>query len=142
MYTMKPANVLYVDSDQESCDLIKRSVSDTECIFSFSSGAQHARELLARRSFDLYIFEYCLTETTGAELCRTLRSAGDLTPVIIYTALYRDIDRQKSQSAGANAFVVKSDGFHNLSVSIRRLLEPRPSASRRYNSVRGSSAII
>ena len=144
MIGFKPASILYVDNDLESCELIKDSFFkdekeyDVTCI----SGTAEAMDLMRRFSFDVIILEYSLLEMTGAELCRKIRLDDHNTPVVIYSALYRDIDRERALDAGANAFIVKSDGLSNLSATIRRLLDRRPVISRNYHSGRRSSSIL
>ena len=144
MNGLSPTEILYVDNDPESCEWVKNSFLTTENDFEVVciTGAVDALDRLRRQAFDLIVLEYCLTEMTGPELCSKIRRTDTDTPVVIYSALYRDIDRKKAMDAGANAFVVKSDGFSNLTATIRRLLTPRSTISRHYHPIRRSSSIF
>jgi DNA-binding response OmpR family regulator len=139
-----PAAILYVDNDPESCQLIKTSFlrDETEFDVVCITGAEDALDRIRRQSFDLYILEYSLIEMTGAELCRKIRVMNRSTPVVIYSALFREIDRETAMKAGATAFVVKADGLGNLSATIRRLLTRRPVISRHYHAAKRSTSIF
>ena len=144
MIGISPIGILYVDNDPESCEWVKNSFLKTKNDFEVVciTGAVDALDRLRRQAFDLIVLEYCLAEMTGPELCSKIRRTDTDTPVVIYSALYRDIDRKKALDAGANAFVVKSDGFSNLTATIQRLLTPRPPISRHYHPIRRSSSIF
>ncbi len=144
MLGIRPASILYVDNDVESCELLRSSLLASENDFEVVcvTGTDDAIDLMRQRSFDMYILEYCLAEMTGPELCRKLRLTDRRTPIVIYSALFRQIDREKALDAGANAFVVKSDGFSNLSATILRLLYQKPVISRNYHSARRSTSIF
>ena len=137
-------SILYVDTDSEACRGIEDSLRSDGLDFRLVcvTGTEAAFDQIRRQTFDIYIFEYCLFEMTGAQLCRTVRLTDRETPMIIYTSLDREIDRETAMTAGANAFVVKSDRFANLSSTISRLLKPRPLISRHYHTARRSSNII
>lgn len=144
MVELLPAKILYVDNDVETCEWIKASFFKDEREFDVTciSGTAEALDLIQRSSFDVFVLEYSLLEMTGAELCRKIRLTDRNTPVVIYSALYREIDRERAVWAGANAFVIKSDGLSNLSATIRRLLDRRPVITRNYHSGRRSSSIL
>lgn len=139
-----PARILYVDNDHESCKLIRNSFLRDEKDFDIScvTGTAEALARMRHASFDVFILEYSLFEMTGAEMCRKIRQTDRDTPIVIYSALFREIDRKNAMDAGANAFIVKSDGFSNLTTTLRRLLTPHPVISRHYHSTRRSSSIF
>lgn len=137
-------HLLYVDSDPEFCDMIRNVFVHTSREFkcSFASSGQQALEFIGKRSpFDLLIMEYCLFDMTGALLCRKIRELDDTAPVLIHTALYRDVNRENAMNAGANAFILKSDGISNLFSVIRRLTSPSLPTHNNYR-VRRSSSVI
>lgn len=140
----RPADILYVDNDPDACEGMRTLFRESEkgCNLTCSTNPRHTREMLSQRAFDMYILEYCLTEVTGPELCRKIRLTDSNTPVVIYSALFREVDRETAMGAGANAFVVKSDGFSNLTATIRRLLVPQPVISRHYHPARRSTQIF
>lgn len=144
MFEDNTANILYVDNDYESCEYVVNSFKKNEkgCEVKTVTSVPQALLLMQGNPFDLYIFDYCLLEMTGAELCRKIRAEDRKTPIVIYSALYREIDRETAMGAGANAFIVKSDGFYNLSTTVRRFLNRPPVISRNYHSARRSSSII
>lgn len=144
MLGTRPADILYVDNDLEACEGMRTLFRESEkgCNLTCSMSPVQTQEMISQRSFDMYILEYCLTEITGSELCRKIRIKDRDTPIVIYSALFREIDRETALGSGANAFIVKSDGFSNLSATIRRLLILRPVISRHHHPARRSTQIF
>ena len=144
MSLLPNSNILYVDNDAESCAVIRASFRRFASEFNVTvmTGEKAAFQRMREQNFDMLILEYCLTEMTAPEMCRQIRQTMPEKPVIIYSALFHEVDRTTAMDAGANAFVVKSDGFSNLASAIRRLLMTPVPMSRPIHIPRRSSSIL
>ena len=81
-----------------------------------------AREAWARaQAFNLLILDFKLPDGDGIALCRQIREFDPLTPVIIYSGMARESDREAAYRAGANAFVAKP-GVADLLREVKSLL--------------------
>ncbi len=85
-----------------------------------------AADALASAGFDLLLLDLMLPDGLGLPFLRRLRARGDVTPVIILTALDQISDRIEGLNAGADDYLVKPFDLAELSARIG-------SVARRYS---------
>lgn len=78
----------------------------------------HARDAMAVASYDLILLDLMLPDGRGIGFLRTLRQQGNVTPVIIMTALDQVSDRIGGLNAGADDYLVKPFDLAELSARI------------------------
>ncbi|MDE3206196.1 MAG: response regulator transcription factor [Acidobacteriota bacterium] len=76
----------------------------------------------AERPADAIVLDVAMPRMDGLEVCRRLRSAGDLTPVLMLTARAAIDDRVAGLDAGADDYLVKPFALEELLARIRALL--------------------
>jgi two-component system chemotaxis response regulator CheY len=83
-----------------------------------------ALELLQTQSVDLAIVDIAMPEMDGLTLLRHLRSQAEYQtlPIIMLTASGQDEDREVAKSQGANDFLTKPTGSHELIAAVERHL--------------------
>ena len=77
-----------------------------------------AGDALAGAAFDLILLDLMLPDGRGIGFLKTLRNRGDVTPVIILTALDQVSDRIAGLNAGADDYLVKPFDLNELSARI------------------------
>lgn len=77
-----------------------------------------ARDALAVANYDLILLDLMLPDGLGIGFLKTLRSGGDVSPVIIMTALDQVSDRIEGLNAGADDYLVKPFDLAELSARI------------------------
>ncbi|WP_421694518.1 response regulator transcription factor [Aestuariivirga sp.] len=77
-----------------------------------------ARDALAGAAFDLVLLDLMLPDGLGLPFLKSLRGRGDVTPVIILTALDQVSDRIGGLNAGADDYLVKPFDLAELSARI------------------------
>ena len=85
-----------------------------------------AADAMRGAAYDLVLLDLMLPDGRGIGFLKTLRSRGDVTPVIILTALDQISDRIDGLNAGADDYLVKPFDLAELSARIG-------SVARRYN---------
>jgi len=92
--------------------------------------AQSAKEglkILQGKTFDAIIVDYDMPEINGIEFLKILRSGGDTTPVILFTAVGRENAAIEALNNGANFFLKKGDNprmqFRELVTMAKRAVE-------------------
>ena len=85
-----------------------------------------AGDALAAAGFDLILLDLMLPDGLGIPFLKALRSRGDVTPVMILTALDQVSDRIAGLNAGADDYMIKPFDLAELSARIG-------SVARRYN---------
>jgi two-component system, OmpR family, response regulator len=85
-----------------------------------------AGDAMAVAGYDLILLDLMLPDGRGVGFLKTLRARGDVTPVIIMTALDQISDRIEGLNAGADDYLVKPFDLAELSARIG-------SVARRYS---------
>ncbi len=115
--------ILYVDDDQEGCDLMVYLLKQD---YGFevvpATDGQQARRFIEQEFFDLYLLDYCLPDTTATSLCQEIKNANPNAPIIVYSALDRDVDRAHAMKAGANFYFVKPEQIDMVGNQIQTLI--------------------
>jgi two-component system response regulator MprA len=75
---------------------------------------------------DAVLLDLGLPVLDGLEVCRRLRAAGDLTPVLMLTAREATRDRVTGLDAGADDYLPKPFALEELLARLRALLRRRP----------------
>jgi two-component system OmpR family response regulator len=78
-----------------------------------------ADDHLAIASYDLILLDLMLPDGRGIPFLRGLRTGGDVTPVIILTALDQISDRIEGLNAGADDYMVKPFDLSELSARLK-----------------------
>ena len=77
-----------------------------------------ARDAMASAAYDLVLLDLMLPDGRGIGFLKALRGRGDVTPVIILTALDQVSDRIDGLNAGADDYLVKPFDLDELSARI------------------------
>ena len=77
-----------------------------------------ADDHVAAASYDLILLDLMLPDGRGISFLKTLRTRGDVTPVIILTALDQISDRIEGLNAGADDYLVKPFDLSELSARL------------------------
>lgn len=128
--------ILFVDDDQDSCEMIGLLLhfADDSYAVTAVSTAQKALALMESQSVDLYILDYALPEMAGVELCRRIRQTDLQTPILFYSGMAREVDRDEAMAAGATEYLVKPNDLDRLEETVKRLLNENSSISRSDSS--------
>jgi len=115
--------VLYVDDDAENCEMMRYWIrEECGCDISIAMDGKEALQLIDAEFFDLFLLDYCLPDTTGIKLCETIRKLYPDAPIAVYSALDRDIDKQRAIDAGATSYLVKPEELDQIKPFLNRYL--------------------
>ncbi len=81
-----------------------------------------ARSLLEKEAFDLAILDIMMPGKSGYDLCRDLRAGGSQMPVIMLTAKSEEIDKVVGLKLGADDYITKPFGVHELLARVDAVL--------------------
>ncbi|ATC65206.1 DNA-binding response regulator [Nibricoccus aquaticus] len=101
-------------------------------------GAQ-ALKLFAQGKFDLVILDVMMPKASGYDVCRDLRAKGERVPVLFLTAKGEEIDKVVGLKLGADDYVTKPFGVHELLARVEALLR-RSRTSAEKNGAGGGGA--
>lgn len=113
--------ILIIEDDEAIVRLLKRSLNyegyQVDTAFDGQSGLQLTRETHP----DLIILDWMLPGMDGLEVCRRLRTGGNV-PIMMLTAKDTISDRVQGLDAGADDYIVKPFELDELLARVRALL--------------------
>jgi DNA-binding response OmpR family regulator len=90
----------------------------------FGDGEQGYRVALAEK-FDVILLDLIPPSKDGEDVCRSLRSAGNSTPILMLTSKGQEIDKVQGLEIGADDYMTKPFSLLELHARIRALLRRR-----------------
>jgi two-component system phosphate regulon response regulator OmpR len=89
----KPNKILVVDDDTRIRDLLKRYLTQEGFEVLLAEDGKSLTRVMMRETADLIVLDLMMPGEDGLSICRRLRAANELTPIIMLTAKGEDIDR-------------------------------------------------
>jgi two-component system, OmpR family, response regulator MprA len=117
--------VLIVEDDADIADVLRRSLRNEGYEVKTSADGAEALDLATGFVPDLVVLDLGLPGLDGIEVCRRLRTDGDV-PILILTARSETEDRVTGLDSGADDYLVKPFERQELLARIRALLRRRP----------------
>ena len=96
------AKILVVDDDIRLRDLLRRYLSEQGFNVVTAENGQAMNKLWLRERYDLLVLDLMLPGEDGLAICRRLRGAGDLTPIIMLSDKGADVDSIIGLEKGAD----------------------------------------
>lgn len=116
-----PARILIVEDDRSIAtmliDLMREAGYAPEAVGS----ATEMDRALKKKEFDLIVLDGMLPGEDGFSICRRIRSS-DTTPILMLTAMTKEIDRVVGLELGADDYVTKPFHSRELLARIKALL--------------------
>src|SRR5438874_10913659 len=113
--------VLVVDDEPIVRDVVVRYLRHAGYETLEAGDGDTARALIERQSPSLVVLDVMLPGTSGLELCRWIRSRGEL-PVILLTARGEEADRIVGLEPGADDYVTKPFSPRELTARVKTVL--------------------
>lgn len=95
--------------------------SEGYAVTAATDGAQALR-LFAQEKFNLVILDVMMPKKSGYDVCRELRARDERVPVLFLTAKGEEIDKVVGLKLGADDYMAKPFGVHELLARVEALL--------------------
>lgn len=119
---MTGANVLVVDDEEYIRDLVASALRLAGFGARSVATARHALAAIASDRPDLVVLDIGMPDLDGYEVCRRLRTAGDLTPVVFLTARDAVDDRLTGFAHGGDDYLTKPFSLEELVARVQAVL--------------------
>lgn len=121
--------LLIIEDNARLAAVMTKLLTDNGMTVDAVATVEEARAALALGTYDLILLDLALPDGYGGDLLRTLRNAGEATPVLVATARGDITDRVQLLNAGADDYLVKPFSLDELLARIRAVLRrPRQTA--------------
>ncbi len=118
--------IVVVDDDARIRDLLRRYLTQEGFDVLLAEDGKALNRLLTRENVDLIVLDLMLPGEDGLSICRRLRAAKDVTPIIMLTAKVEDVDRIVGLEVGADDYMPKPFNPRELLARIHAVLRRRP----------------
>lgn len=119
---MKPVRILVAEDD----DHIREGLIDTLESEGYEAvpakDGNQALERFGTEAFDLILLDIMMPEKSGYDVCRNIRSKSEDVPIIMLTAKGEEIDKVIGLQLGADDYITKPFGLHELLARISAVL--------------------
>jgi two-component system OmpR family response regulator len=113
--------ILVVEDDPETAEYVAGGLAEEGHLTMRAASGDEGLFRAAGEAFDLLIVDRMLPALDGVALVRTLRAAGNRTPVLFLTALGGVDDRVTGLNAGSDDYLVKPFAFAELVARVAAL---------------------
>ena len=118
--------VLVIEDDVETQSYIAAGLADAGHSVEVSANGREGLRLANGGGYDLLIVDRMIPEIDGLTFVKTIRASGDVTPVLMLTAMGQIADRVDGLEAGADDYLVKPFSFAELSARLNALARRPP----------------
>lgn len=115
-----PKRILCIE-DEDNGLLLKKLLSDNYEVITASTVAE-GRQLAQEGGFDLILLEGWLPDGDGVDLCRQIRQLNPHIPILFYSSLAYEADRQQGLSAGAQVYLIMPNDLERLLPTVTQLI--------------------
>jgi two-component system, OmpR family, response regulator MprA len=116
--------ILVIEDEPKISSLIKRGLIYEGHEVNVADNGEQGLELARESPPDLVILDLMLPGIDGFEVCRRLRTAGDVS-ILMLTARDNVNDKVRGLDAGADDYLTKPFAFNELNARVRALLRRR-----------------
>lgn len=129
------SNILLVEDDQTIRLAVEFALTKAGYAVTTAADGQAALNAVATTGCDLILLDLMLPKVNGLEVARTLRAQGNVTPIIMLTALDREQDKVAGLDAGADDYITKPFSTEELLARIRANMRRAGVASAKRSGV-------
>jgi two-component system response regulator HydG len=122
---MKKTEILVVDDERETCELLDVALSRQGMLVTTCTTAAEAIEAVTLRDFDVVLTDLSLPETSGLEICERVIALRPEVPVVLITGHASLETAMGAIRAGAYDFVTKPIESKTLGVVVARAVQHR-----------------
>jgi DNA-binding response OmpR family regulator len=120
--TSPKRRILCTEDDADTRDMLIFLLQHQGYEVICTDAAEEAISLAKAQSFDLYLIDSWLPNSSGLILTRKIREFDATTPILFYSGAGYDADKQSARNAGAQGYLVKPVQNEVLVAEVARLI--------------------
>ena len=116
------ARVLVAEDEWRLASILEETLSAARYTVDVAADGDEALDFARTSTYDAIVLDVLLPRVDGLEVCRQLRDAGVLTPILLLTARDAEEDKILGLDSGADDYLTKPFSFGELLARLRALL--------------------
>ncbi len=120
--------ILIVEDEKKIANSLRKNFNDEGFDTSVCYDGAEALEVVSKEKFDLILLDWRIPEVTGINVCKRIRSANNLTPIILLTALTNISNKVEALNSGADDYVTKPFSFEEVLARVNALIRRNQSS--------------
>ncbi|MFQ6760184.1 MAG: response regulator [Alphaproteobacteria bacterium] len=121
--------VLVIDDDDVLARGVKRGLQQYDFSVLTANSAEQGAQILSRVSVDAIVLDRMMTGLDGLSFLKNLRKSGNLTPVIMLTAMSGADNAIDGLAGGANDYLAKPFQLQELVLRLKNIIKNTPHAA-------------
>ena len=114
-------DVLLIEDDAVVSKIVERTLGVNGCSYTSRTNATEGEELARKKHFDVIILDLGLPDKNGMEVCKSLRSDGITTPILILSAMSGVKTKVQGLEIGADDYLTKPFDVDELTARLNAL---------------------
>jgi two-component system alkaline phosphatase synthesis response regulator PhoP len=139
---MMRGNILFVEDEEALRMTVGDRLRNEGYAVDYAVNGDEAFEKATLLPFDLILLDVMLPRKNGFVVCRDIRRAGLITPILMLTARSQTADKVNGLKIGADDYVTKPFDMLELIARVEALLRRAPSREELLKQVWGYTANI
>src|ERR1700724_1496957 len=120
-------NVLFIEDEEALRMTVGDRLSNEGYAVDYAANGDEGFEKATQLPFDLIILDVMLPKRDGFDVCKGIREAGLITPILMLTARGQTSDKVNGLKIGADDYVTKPFNMLELMARVEALLRRAPS---------------
>src|SRR5580692_12670028 len=120
-------NVLFVEDEEALQMTVGDRLRKEGYVVDYAANGNEGFEKATQLPFDLIILDVMLPKRDGFDVCKGIREAGLITPILMLTARGQTADKVTGLKIGADDYVTKPFDMQELMARVEALLRRAPS---------------
>ncbi|MCI0663763.1 MAG: response regulator transcription factor [Acidobacteria bacterium] len=118
--------ILVIEDNPSISALLNDGLSEEMFLVEIAADGERGEFLASTNHYDAIVLDLLLPGCDGMEVCRTLRSSGNNTPILMLTARDTTADKIAGLNCGADDYLTKPFEFEELVARVNALLRRGP----------------
>jgi DNA-binding response OmpR family regulator len=121
--------ILLVEDHEDTSDLMVLILSQLDYEVATAASISGALGMADAADFDLFVLDSMLPDGSGTDLCKHIRARNSSTPILFYSAMAFEHDKDEALLAGAQRYLVKPVDSDVFCQTVSELLNSAPDQS-------------
>lgn len=134
--------ILVVEDDAELLEGLKDNLEVEGFVVTTASDGRQGLLEASRNRPDAVILDLMMPKLGGFDVCRALRQDGFAAPILILTALGREVDKIRGFELGADDYLTKPFSVNELLARVRAMLRRTSRASTDLHTYKFDNVVI